>query len=151
VPPVPSGYPYELSDEDLALEVQRLLATAQNWPDTILPELQLQLVHAGIVEQARRETKELRDLTRRVAEQTGKQARLALIVAVAALAVAIASLAASSLGHRSGSEASSVCGAVSGEAKFVRCTGDAAPGASFGTCTPAARVDGLMLWECHKP
>jgi hypothetical protein len=92
---LPEGFPSALSDADLTETLDAMLndfgetATAFR---SMLPELRLAAINAGLQEKARRETTALAEITRQAASAADTASNRALLVALAALAVSVLSL-----------------------------------------------------------
>jgi hypothetical protein len=94
MPAIPDGYPFTLNDQDLDDALETMLGDLGSWPrfSTLLPELKLMIIAAGIQERTRRETEELRRVARDAADIARRTSTRALWISLAALAVALVTL-----------------------------------------------------------
>jgi hypothetical protein len=92
--PVPTGYPFDLADDDLAGALRNMFETPRAWVDfdALLPELQLGIIEAGLQEQSRRETEALRTMTADATAAANRSATWSVRIAAVAVLIALASL-----------------------------------------------------------
>jgi hypothetical protein len=92
--PVPAGYPFDLADDELVGALRQMFNTSRAWAefDTLLPELQLGIIAAGLQEQSRRETEALRRMTTEATAAANRAATWSIRIAAVAVLLGLASL-----------------------------------------------------------